>query len=61
MTKTLRYEFCSDYATLSFDVEGQADWTEEEFDSAAQFDLTDYVTNPQDYYLNEAYSMEEAN
>lgn len=49
------YRFVSDYAVITFTVPGMKDWTEEEWDSAAQSDLESYVTNPEDYYQDEVF------
>jgi len=57
-TKALTYEYVSDYAVITFRVDGEDDWTEEQFDSASEFDLSQYATNPEDYYLNEVYELD---
>jgi len=48
--KTLTYRFQSEYAEIVFNVPGMAEWSEEEWDSAADSDLKSYVTSPEDYY-----------
>lgn len=57
-TKALTMEYVSDYAVITFRVEGEDDWTEEQFDSAGQFDLECYAANPDDFYLNEVYELD---
>ena len=57
-TKALTYEYVSNYAVITFRVEGEDDWTEEQFDSAGEFDLSQYASNPEDYYLNEVYELD---
>ena len=57
-TKAFTFEYVSDYAVITFRVEGEDDWTEEQFDSASQFDLECYATNPEDYFLNEVYPFD---
>lgn len=57
-SKALTYEYVSDYAVITFRVDGEDDWTEEQFDSASEFDLSQYATNPKDYYLNEVYELD---
>jgi hypothetical protein len=56
--KFMTYRYVSDYAVITFTVPGMADWSEEEWDSAGQNDLESYVTDPQDYYLDEAWENE---
>lgn len=56
--KAFTFEYVSDYAVISFRVDGEDDWTEEQFDSASQFDLECYATNPEDYFLNEVYPLD---
>lgn len=58
MAKTFTYRYASDYATIQFDVVGQDDWSEEMFDDASSFDLTDYATNPEDYFLEDCWNKE---
>ena len=57
-TKAFTFEYVSDYAVISFRVDGEDDWIEEQFDSASQFDLECYATNPEDYFLNEVYPLD---
>jgi hypothetical protein len=57
MTKT--YRFVSDYSVITFTVPGEADWSDEMWDSAAQSDLEDYVTNPEAYYQDDVFDTEE--
>ncbi len=51
--KFVTYRFVSDFAVVIFNVPGMSDWTEEMFDSAAESDLRDYVTNPELYYVDD--------
>lgn len=53
--KFITYRYVSNYAVITFTVPGMADWSEEMFDSAADSDLRDYVTNPEDYYMDDAF------
>ena len=57
-TKALTYEYVSDYAVITFRVDGEGDWSEDQFDDAAQTDLATYATNPEDYFLNEVYELD---
>lgn len=57
-TKALTYEYVSNYAVITFRVEGEDDWSEEQFDSASESDLSEYVKSPDDFYLNEAYELD---
>ena len=57
MTKT--YTFVSDYAVITFTVPGEADWTEEMWDTVAETDLKSYVTTPEDYYMEDCSDDEE--
>lgn len=57
-TKSLQYEYVSDYCVVTFRVDGEDDWSDEQFDSAGEFDLSDYVKTPEDFYLNEAYELD---
>ena len=56
--KFMTYRYVSDYAVIEFTVPGMADWEEWEFDSAGQSDLESYVTDPQDYYLDDSWEKE---
>lgn len=53
--KTMTYKYVSDYAKITFTVPGMSSWEDEEWDSAAQSDLESYVTDPQDYYLDDSW------
>lgn len=53
--KTMTYQYVSDYAVILFDVEGKSSWSEEEFDSASEFDITCYAKDPQDYRLDDCW------
>jgi hypothetical protein len=57
MIKT--YRFINDYAVITFTVPGQSDWTEEEWDCAAQTDLESYVTTPEQYYMDDTFETED--
>ena len=58
MPKTLTYRYVSDYAVITFSVEGEDDWSEEQFDSASEFDLGCYVQNKFDYYLDDCWDKD---
>ncbi len=58
MSKILTYRYVSDYATIVFDVEGDDDWPEEQFDSASEFDLECYAKNHFDYSLDDCWDRE---
>lgn len=53
--KFATYRYVSDYAVITFVVPGMSDWDEEMFDSASESDLRDYVTNPEDYRLDDSW------
>lgn len=55
MSKTLTYQYVSNYAVILFDVVGEDDWTEEQFDSASEFDITDYAKTPADFYMDDCW------
>jgi hypothetical protein len=57
-TKALTYEYVSDYCVVVFRVDGEDDWSEEQFDSAGEFDLADYVKSPEDFHLNDVYELD---
>ncbi len=57
-TKALTYEYVSDYCVITFRVDGEDNWTEEQFDSASEFDLSEYAKTPEDFYLNEVYELD---
>lgn len=57
-TKALTYEYVSDYCVVVFRVDGEDDWSEEQFDSAGEFDLADYVKRPEDFHLNDVYELD---
>ena len=57
-TKSLQYEYVSDYCVVTFRVDGEDDWSDEQFDSAGEFDLADYVKTPEDFYLNDTYELD---
>lgn len=56
MNKT--YVYASDYAVVTFVVSGEDDWSDEQFDSASQFDLKDYVGEPEDFWLEDVIEDE---
>jgi hypothetical protein len=53
--KTVTYRFISDFAIITFGVPGMEDWSDEQFDSAAQTDLASYVTEPDAYYMDDCW------
>lgn len=53
--KTMTYKFVNDYAVIVFTVPGMDDWTEAEWDSAAQDDLESYVTTPEQYSMDDCW------
>jgi hypothetical protein len=54
-TKVMVYRFGNDYGYIVFTVPGDEDWSDEEWDSAAQSDLESYVTTPEQYYLDDCW------
>jgi hypothetical protein len=56
--KFVTYRFVSDFAVVTFNVPGMSNWTEEMFDSAAESDLRDYVTEPEAYYMDDCWENE---
>jgi hypothetical protein len=61
MSKTFTYQYVSDYAVVLFDVVGEDDWTEEQFDSASEFDILDYAKNGKDFYLDDCWDKSDTN
>jgi hypothetical protein len=59
--KVMVYNFMNDYGSLVFTVPGLKSWSEEEWDSAAQSDLESYVTNPEQYYLDDCWEHDSLN
>lgn len=57
-TKVLTYQYVSDYCVVTFQVAGEDDWSEEQFDSAGDFDLADYVKRPEDFYLEDVFGLD---
>lgn len=53
------YVYASEYCVVTFSVTGEDDWTQEQYDSASEFDLKMYVTNPDNYWLEDV--LEDAN
>ena len=53
--KFVTYRYVSDFAVITFVVPGMKDWSEEMFDSAANDDLASYVTEPEAYYMDDAW------
>jgi hypothetical protein len=58
-TKVMMYRYTSDYSTIEFTVPGYKKWTEDEFDSAAEFDLRCYVTTPDQYSFDDCWDIKE--
>lgn len=56
--KAIAYRFQSNYAEIVFIVCGMQDWSEDQFDSAADFDLTSYVNTPSDFWLDDSWELE---
>ena len=54
-TKTMTYEYVSDYAVIIFDVQGEDDWTEEMFDSVSEATLAEQVVHPQAFHLDDTW------
>lgn len=52
------YVYVSDFAVVTFVVAGKDDWSEEHFDSAAEFDLKEYVRNPEAFWLESVFDEE---
>jgi hypothetical protein len=60
MSKEIKtYRFINDYAVITFTVPGQSNWSEEEWDSAAQTDLESYVTTPEQYHMDDCFDTED--
>lgn len=57
--KMMHYQFVSDYAVIKFTVPGRTEWSEEEWDSAADSDLVSYVHNPEQYYMDDCWELPE--
>jgi hypothetical protein len=49
------YRFVSDFAVITFTVPGMKDWSDEMFDSAAETDLSSYVTEPDAYHMDDCW------
>jgi len=56
--KAFAYRFQSDYAEIVFNVFGMQEWSEEEFDSAADSDLASYVADGGDFWLDDCWEVE---
>jgi hypothetical protein len=56
--KVMNYRFTCDYAEIVFTVPGMEEWSEEEWDSAAQSDLESYVTTPEQYFMDDSWEGE---
>ncbi len=56
--KVMSYRYKSEYAEIVFNVAGLDTWSEEEFDSASEFDLKCYATDPEDYWLDDTWEIE---
>jgi|688.fasta_scaffold1189987_2 hypothetical protein len=57
--KFMTYQYVSPYSVIQFTVPGMADWSEEQWDSAGQYDLEQYVTEPKQYHLDESWENNE--
>lgn len=55
--KVMKYRFDNAYASITFTVPGMAEWSEEEWDSAAQSDLESYVTTPEQYFMDDSWEV----
>jgi len=53
--KFITYRFVSDFAVITFVVPGMEDWTDEMFDSAAETDLSSYVTEADAYHMDDCW------
>lgn len=56
--KVLTYRYISDYSIIIFTVPGMEEWSEEEWDSAAQSDLESYVTTPEQYFMDDSWEAD---
>ena len=54
-SKTMTYQFVSNYAVIIFDAQGKEDWSEEMFDSVGEATLAGYVLHPQDFHLDDTW------
>lgn len=57
--KVMTYRFVNDYAVITFTVPGMEEWSEEEWDTAAQSDLESYVTTPEQYYMDDCWEAKD--
>lgn len=55
--KVMEYRYTSDYSNITFTVPGESGWSEDEFDSAAEFDLKCYVTTPEQYSFDDCWEV----
>lgn len=55
--KVMMYRYTSDYSVFEFTVPGKDTWSEDEFDSAAEFDLKCYVTTPEQYSFDDCWEV----
>lgn len=55
--KAFYYRFQSNYAEITFVVLGMQEWSEEEFDSAADSDLASYVADGGDFWLDDCWEV----
>ena len=55
--KVMKYRFNNAYAEIVFTVPGMEEWSEEEWDSAAQSDLESYVTTPEQYFMDDSWEV----
>jgi hypothetical protein len=56
--KFVIYTYVSDFAVIVFTVPGMSDWSEEEWDSAANSDLASYVTEPDAFYMDDCWEKQ---
>jgi hypothetical protein len=57
--KFITYRFVSDFAIVTFNVPGMAEWDDEQWDSVAQTDLASYVTEPIAYWEDDQWEVED--
>jgi hypothetical protein len=57
--KFITYRFVSDFAIVTFVVPGMAEWSEEAWNEVALTDLASYVTEPEAYYQDDQWEIED--
>jgi hypothetical protein len=57
--KFITYRFISDFAIVTFNVPGMAEWDDEQWDSVARTDLASYVTEPEAYWEDDQWEIED--